>query len=445
MKLSVLVPIYNMAQYLEQCLESLHKQTLMDMEILCLNDGSTDDSENIIDEYLLKDNRFKKISKKNTGYGNTMNIGIDAAEGKYLAIVESDDFIEPNMMDTLVDLIETTHVDVVKSDFNSYSGAEKERPENNFKKLPTEEIIDPINNKWIFLVTQSIWSAVYSMEFLKKNNIRFNETPGASFQDVAFAFKVFASTDKIYLTNNSYYHYRTFNPEASMKKLNKADLLCGEIDSIFDYIACSNKTNELLPVASRLAFRILFEHYWISHPGYQFVLLDRLDKYLIDAKNRGDFKDKIWDDEALENALKILRDKNDYYKKTGRKIFDGRLWDGTINATIYAEATLNKLKTYNQIILYGAGVAGRKIEEVLVNNGIDKEKLLFSITTGNSDNSIDGVPIINIDNIKPNDNQVVLIAVSEQNQYEIKTTVVERGFKNVIYLSDEVRFALYKI
>lgn len=90
-KVSIVVPIYNVEKYLRQCLDSIVNQTLKNIEIICVNDGSTDNSLKIIQEFADKDSRIKIINKENTGYGNSMNIGFDAAIGEYIGIVESDD------------------------------------------------------------------------------------------------------------------------------------------------------------------------------------------------------------------------------------------------------------------------------------------------------------------------------------------------------------------
>ena len=96
-KLSVIIPVYNVEQYLGECLESVIKQTLKDIEIICVNDGSTDNSLEIIKKFARKDERIKIIDKPNSGYGDSMNKGLETETGEYIGIVESDDFIEPDM------------------------------------------------------------------------------------------------------------------------------------------------------------------------------------------------------------------------------------------------------------------------------------------------------------------------------------------------------------
>ena len=103
-KISIIVPIYNVRAYLPQCLDSIIAQTFSDVEIICVDDGSNDGSENIVDEYAAGDSRIVAIHKPNAGYGAAMNTGLDAATGEYIGIVESDDCITPEMYERLYNL-----------------------------------------------------------------------------------------------------------------------------------------------------------------------------------------------------------------------------------------------------------------------------------------------------------------------------------------------------
>ena len=93
-QISVIMPVYNVASYLPQCMESVINQTWKDFELICIDDGSTDSSSRILDDYAKKDSRIKVIHKENTGYGSTMNTGLKYAVGEYIAIIESDDFAD---------------------------------------------------------------------------------------------------------------------------------------------------------------------------------------------------------------------------------------------------------------------------------------------------------------------------------------------------------------
>ena len=115
-RVSVLTPIYNVAQYLPQCLESLKAQTLQDIEFICINDGSTDNSLEILKAYAENDNRFVIIDKQNSGYGASMNKGLEAARGEYIGIVESDDFIDADAFELLYGIANLNNKpDIVKA------------------------------------------------------------------------------------------------------------------------------------------------------------------------------------------------------------------------------------------------------------------------------------------------------------------------------------------
>ena len=119
-KISIVVPVYNVEKYLRTCLNSIVNQTLKDIEIICVDDGSTDNSPLILAEYAIKDSRIKVITKQNFGYGNTMNIGISHAQGEYLGIVESDDYIDEYMYEILYKTAKQNDLDIAKSLFTSF-------------------------------------------------------------------------------------------------------------------------------------------------------------------------------------------------------------------------------------------------------------------------------------------------------------------------------------
>ncbi len=120
-KVSILVPVYNVEKYLRQCMDSLVNQTLKDIEIICIDDGSTDSSPVILDEYAEKDVRVRVIHKSNAGYGHSMNIGLRMARGEFIGIVESDDFADLEMFERLYIIAVEKNVEFVRSNFWIYS------------------------------------------------------------------------------------------------------------------------------------------------------------------------------------------------------------------------------------------------------------------------------------------------------------------------------------
>lgn len=240
---SILVPCYNVEKYLNQCLDSIVNQTLKDIEIICINDGSTDSTLDIIKSYADKDKRVKIIDKPNEGYGKSMNRGLDAATGEYVGIVESDDWVDTDMFKKLYDIASKNDADIVKSDFYEYTttDGEKNVKKNLLPEWDLNRIITPRKNISIFFTQPSIWSAIYKREFLNNNNIRFLESPGASYQDLGFSFKVWLMADRVYLTPDAYLHYRCDNENSSVKSASKVFCVCDEWNEVERYISQQKK------------------------------------------------------------------------------------------------------------------------------------------------------------------------------------------------------------
>lgn len=229
-RFSILVPVYNVECYLRECMDSILRQTYPNLEIICIDDGSTDNSGRILDEYAQLDNRVSVLHKANKGYGHTMNMGLRAASGDYIGIVESDDYIASDMFEKVANIIETAKgkVDIVKL---SYANLNKR--EVNCRKLFTEEycdrIISPSEYVDLFRIPCSIWSAVYNRDMLMRSNINFLETAGASYQDMSFTFKAFCMAENIILSNECVYFYRTYNVDSSINSGMKVFCVCDEM------------------------------------------------------------------------------------------------------------------------------------------------------------------------------------------------------------------------
>lgn len=243
-KLSVIIPIYNVDKYLRECLESVLAQSLGDMEVICVDDGSTDSSPAILKEYAARDSRIRVISKPNSGYGHTMNTGFDAATGEYIGIVESDDVVPADMYETLIRAAEENECDVVKADFRTFVDVNGQRV-FTLRELawmmdePARwygRVICPLDEPEVFRLIMNTWSGVYRTDFIRAHNIRHNETPGASFQDNGLFFKSFAHARRVMFINKPFYMLRRDNAASSVHNKNKVWALCEEYELIYDYI-----------------------------------------------------------------------------------------------------------------------------------------------------------------------------------------------------------------
>ena len=234
---SVLVPIYNVEGYLEQCLASIADQTFSDYEVICINDGSTDGSRAIIQRFLDADSRFCVIDKPNSGYGASMNRGLGAARGTYVAILESDDFFEPDALETLVSCAESNASEVVKADFWLYwTSPERRELFGVVDDVQAGRTMQPLDDMAVFFRKPSIWSALYRRDFLEANDIRFLETPGASYQDAGFSFKVWASAQRVSFLAKPVVFYRQDNESSSVNSRTKAFCVCDEYASMTAFL-----------------------------------------------------------------------------------------------------------------------------------------------------------------------------------------------------------------
>lgn len=245
-KLSVIVPVYNVEKYLKECLDSILKQTLNDIEIICVNDGSTDSSLAILNDYAQNDSRVKVIDKPNSGYGHTMNAGISVAQGEYIGIIESDDFISENMFEDLYALAKDYDADVAKSNwFHYFSKDNSSNKRYKISKSRAFKLLNGLKNKFLLRMSPSVWSAIYRKDFLAANNIKFLETPGASFQDISFSFKVYALAKRVVLTDKAYLYYRQDNEGSSVNNKSKVYCICDEYKEIENFL---NEHAPLKPV-----------------------------------------------------------------------------------------------------------------------------------------------------------------------------------------------------
>ncbi len=256
---SVLVPVYNVERYLRQCLESLRCQTLADIEVICINDGSTDGSRGIIEEFL-PDPRFRVIDKPNSGYGASMNRGLDQARGRYLAILESDDFLDSIALERLLELAEDADAQIAKADF--YLFWSQPRPHDKLFGFVSPSMaghpISPLDDTRVFYRKPSIWSALYRTSFLRENGIRFLETPGASYQDAGFNFKAWACADRAVLTQESFLHYRQDNESSSVNSPGKVYCVCDEYEEMERFL---NARKDLPEKLRQILLKMKYDSY----------------------------------------------------------------------------------------------------------------------------------------------------------------------------------------
>lgn len=326
-KVSVVMPSLNVRPYIEQCLESVLGQTLQEIEILCVDAGSDDGTLEVLQQFAARDPRVRVIVSEKKSYGYQVNMGLDAATGEYIGIVETDDFTEPDMYEKLYVAAKADDLDVCKAGFYFYWSNPAKVTEENINRAggkislraweqlkreqakaqsqehaksqeqvqakaqsqehaqsqeqvqtkaqspaqatsreqeqtqpqsmkpiqdvpypvassvmaarvfcPAEAFQVPLERVDFFNIKPSIWSAIYKRSFLEEHGIRLNETPGASFQDTAFNFKVFAVAKRVRMLEDLVLHYRQDNEQSSVNNPGKMFCLCDEYAAIDEFL-----------------------------------------------------------------------------------------------------------------------------------------------------------------------------------------------------------------
>ncbi len=234
---SILVPIYNVQKFLPQCLDSLIGQTLRDIEIICIDDGSTDSSPAIIERYAAQDARIRVITKQNTGYGDSMNQGIEAATGEFVGICEPDDYADRRMFASYAKALRKYDCDLVKSEYWEHFDEDGSDVVTDYlADMPKKQPFEPRCNTQAVRLRPAIWSALYRRSMLMDNGIRFTPSPGASFQDTGFVQKCWVCARKAVFIRKAYLHYRMDNAASSSKSTAKVFAVCGEYESTFAFL-----------------------------------------------------------------------------------------------------------------------------------------------------------------------------------------------------------------
>ena len=227
-KVSIIMPSLNVVEYIDECIQSVINQTLKEIEIICIDAGSTDGTWEKLCSYA--DNKenivpVRLIHSDVKSYGYQVNMGIKVAKGEYIAIVETDDYVSLDMYETLYAIAERTNADVVKADYDYfYTQADKRRIFQHIglwekDKSQYNHLINPSRMIYIYDTDYNIWKGIYNKEFLKKNDIWLNESQGAAYQDIGFVQQVLACAQKVYYLDRSLYRYRIDRDTSSTNSL----------------------------------------------------------------------------------------------------------------------------------------------------------------------------------------------------------------------------------
>lgn len=407
-KVSILVPVYNVEKYLLQCIESIINQSLQDIEIICIDDGSTDQSGKMLDDFALKDVRVRVLHKKNAGYGAALNDGLKIATGEYIGIVESDDKVAKDMYKTLYATACEHDLDFVKSEV--YYWYEEIDYLKRIHTGSVEQYFDKVlgeNERNIFFdFFMNIWTGIYRKSFLEENHIVFNESPGASYQDNGFWMQTCFYAQRVMWLNQAFYYYRQDNPEASVKSSSKMLAMTKEYEYLEQLLKNRGHENLLPYCYSMKLFRM------------------RGTFYRIADEKKIEFLEQVKHDYGRYKAY--IRDKQ-YVDKWFRTFLEEQqeLCD---RIAFKKEALRKQIREASAFIIYGAGRCGDEVLRTLYNEGLYDKISCFAQSETPQSSMIASKPIYVIEEALERFPQaLVMIAVGyKTNAYNNMSDRLER-------------------
>lgn len=363
-KVTIIVPVHNSEKYLQQCLESALSQTLREIEVLCVDSSNTDRCHQIIGRIKERDNRIVYRKDLNSSYGHKINAGIEMSKGDYVAILETDDQMSPDMLEKLYTAGETYHVDIIDSDYFEFFEYNGKKFCRECKIYPNLHAYDPLLNGTAqtpkAAVAVGIWTALYRKRFLLAHNIRLNESPGASYQDTSFLFLTGLFAQSVYHLDEPLYWYRMDNVGSSVKD----DKKIFEAADEFKFLKRELEKRDVNDVGVWNLFydRKYSVFYWnylrLSEKARELFLKRYLEE-LRDDIAAGAFGRESCDEAFYPRTFLLLDDPEAF-----RKLADE---ENRHRSIMTMPETLDKLEG-REVVVFGAGALGKKVINILRQN-----------------------------------------------------------------------------
>ena len=348
--LSVIIPVYNVENYLRECLESVINQTLKDIEIICIDDGSTDNSLNILKEYSKKDKRIKIITKENGGQATARNLGIRQCQGDYIAFIDSDDFIEPTMLEKLYSKAKDNNLDIAMCKIATYNNQTEEIKDNVwyymlgvFRDFEKEIFSHKDTKEFTCNIAVTPYNKIYKTSLLKENNILFPE--GLIFEDEKFFYDTYLRAKRVSIVDEFLYYYR-INRKGSTVNINKENDYTDIIEiskQIRQTFKDTNNYEDYKYLINNRLIHLQLSRFTETSPKYKEKFYNKLKEDLTEVLKDSEIKDNLESDVELRvNNILKSKDYLEFEKLDQNKIFSvvmasyncGKYLDETIQSLI---------------------------------------------------------------------------------------------------------------
>lgn len=386
-KVSVIIPVYNVGKYLDRCLESILGQTEKNIEILCIDDCSTDDSLSILKNYAKTDGRIHIFkNEQNLGQAYSRNIGLDAAKGEFITFVDSDDYIDNRAMEEMYNSAKKRKLDLLFCDAKIIQENKKNQttPLRRFRNVVYPDAPGAVLFHHMVQhqdMYGNVWGVLYRTAFLRENQLRFIK--GILHEDVPFIFKATILGRKVGCVNTTYYYYVERN-NSTMRSDNIEQRLEGLLIAYFDMLI-----------------------FWREHGDHT----DEINQSIHDH---------------IENYHRLLISL--YSQTSGEEIKNPMVryvvrtgvFEKTRTEIKISDKELAVLRRHqNGIVIYGAGKIAREVLVLLEKNNIHIDAFVVT-DLKNNDTEVYGIPVISSNDLLGRWKEAVIVmGVSEQNRDEI--------------------------
>lgn len=430
-KVSLILPSLNVKAYMEECLSSAVAQTLQEIEIICVDAGSDDGTLEIIEKYMQRDERIKLLKSNKRSYGHQVNLGMDNARGRYVAIVETDDVVPADMYERLYVAAEQHQLDFVKADFQRFKDTEQGR------KYWTEHLTDddscydcvlsPRDDKKIFRLLINTWNGIYNRDFLRRYHIRHHESPGAAYQDNGFWFQTMIFARRVMFMREPKYLNRRDNPNSSVHNRGQIFAMADEYRFIRDILVAHPSEAECFwpEMVRQMFLSYLFNLMRLPYLGRK-IFLTRMEDDFKEIMAEKLFPTEQFMDYELGFLFRMVFDRCKFCK-------------------MYIDPWLdlyNEMQESKQALIYGAGKYGQRFCAGVERNLPCMDNVCFAVS--NPEDNPDSVRKLPVKSIREVDtqNSLVVVAMNEKNAREARQTLKELGFRNIRSIPEA--FVLFK-
>ena len=405
--ISIIIPIYNCDNYIEQCITSVQNQTLKELEIICIDDGSTDKSGSIVRSLMERDNRIKLHMQSNQGAGKARNYGIQKARGKYLAFLDADDYyLNIDALEKMVELCEEKNVDICGSQRKRLENA-IERDEPLFQEIFIELKERKVYQYREFQLDYDYQSFLFKRDTIISNNIFFPDYH--RFQDPPFMVKAMYHAKQFVVADTYLYCYRRPEMTARFTPERVIDLLRGLTDNL-EFA----KEHNLDKLFTRTKKRLEYEYGGMIYHNISGKSKEII-KLLLKANEI--ICEKLEDDIYVIRPLRMMTEKVDESNNN------------------YERDLLAKIKKQKKIALYGAGKYAKVFLKYLKKHKLLEKVGQIVVTSLDKNEMLEGIPLIKVSDFKDND-ILLLVTLGGHFYPDIEETLLRENIKNYQFVDD---------